>query len=96
MILVYPKPTQKSGAIIPTRFGQPTPYSMIAAAKSGFDLYVAFKNEKGNQVWIEKASTLSKNSFVCFEDLQRITNDQEFVTAHQFFINEGFLDANVK
>ena len=96
MKIVFPKKGQLSGSIIPTRLGQASPYRMIAAAKSGFDLYVAFRNEAGDQVWIEKASILSRNSFICFEDLQRIVDNSEFVTAHQFFISQGFLDAKSK
>jgi hypothetical protein len=97
MKLVYPQnkllwnPKKLQG--IPDRLGNDTGHRLIGIGQSGFDLYVAFTNDLSTEVWIEKTTTLHPLSrTMCMEMLSRITDEKEFVRAHQFFIKEGLLE----
>lgn len=98
MKLIFPKEKKtwnpKNLPSIPTKRGEHSGFLLIAAGLQGFDLYTAFTNEERTDVWIEKASRLNPMSHaLCFEMLEKIKDDKEFAFAHQYFINEGFLDA---
>lgn len=98
MILDYPKykitrESWRSDKLsgIPMSNGSPSPYLLIALARQGFDLYVLFTNDDRDTVWIEKTTTLNTQAHMTFEDLNQITNDEEFNNVHGFFQTEGVL-----
>lgn len=98
MKLVFPKDKRQFNPnqlpVIPTKYGTESACHLIAMAQDGTDLYVTFTNEERKEVWIEKASVLlTPQDHLVAEMLQRIDDEQEFVRAHKFFIDEGILDA---
>lgn len=69
-----------------------SPYSLVAIAESGFDIYVVFTNETKDEIWIEKTHKLLGIAGMYAKSFQKIESDEEFNKVHRFFIQQGILD----
>lgn len=94
MRLKYPKKIEKDRQLeeLPLQDLSGSGYFMLGMAESGFDIYICFCNAEMNKVWIEKSNKLNKNKFLCVEDLEYISDQEEFNKIHKFFIEKGVLN----
>jgi len=67
-------------------------YYLIGMCSSGTDFYIAFTNEKQDQIWIEKTTSLLGQASSYASSFQKIETDEEFNLAYDFFIKKGVLD----
>lgn len=97
MNILYPKKIQFKPDFtklseLPSARGGGSGYYLLSTVEDGLTIYVCFINAAHDKVYIEKTTKLNKNKFLCVEDLELISNDNEFATIYQFLIDKRILN----
>lgn len=95
MNILHPKSKQPDFSKLselPSAKGGGSGYYLIALVEDGLTLYVCFCNAERNNVYIERSHKLNKNKFLCVEDLEFISDENEFSTIHQFLVDNRILN----
>lgn len=97
MNILHPKknlkqPDFKNLSELPSVKGGGSGYYLLSLVEDGLTLYVCLTNAMHDKVHIEKTTKLNKNKFLCVEDLEIISDDNEFATIYQFLIDKKVLN----